>query len=149
MTNDGIPMYQFLSTGRVACVVGEVDSSRLRLLHSESPIEVVMVPETEDTETEDTENVGRPWNFNGPDGEPYTWQVMFRSPVLFASNNALVPLARYRHAKLGIISRSRRAFLEIFPAGINVIDLIVITFVSYAKHYWLDELDHVLTLSAV
>jgi hypothetical protein len=90
---------------------------------------------------------------------------MFRSPVvslrpiqvcailtiiqLFASGNALVPLARYRHAKLGIISRSRRAFLEIFPAGANVIDFIVITFVSYAKHYWLDELDQVLTLSAV
>jgi hypothetical protein len=90
---------------------------------------------------------------------------MFRSPVvsrranegcviltviqLFASGNALVPLARYRHAKLGIISRSRRAFLEIFPAGINVIDLVVITFVSYAKHYWLDELDHGPTSSTV
>jgi hypothetical protein len=90
---------------------------------------------------------------------------MFRSPVvsrranegcailtviqLLASGNALVPLARYRHAKLGIISRSRRAFLEIFPAGINVIDLIVITFVSYAKHYWLNEPDHVPTSSAV
>lgn len=107
----------------------------------------------------------RPWTFNGPDGKPYTWQIMFRSPVvscrtiknsvilmiiqLFASGNALVPLARYRHAKLGIVSRSKRAFLEIFPAGINVVDLIVITFVSYAKHHWLGELDHAPVSSAV
>lgn len=100
----------------------------------------------------------RPWTFVGPDGKPYTWQIMFRYPVvscrpfhvctvlttvqLFASGNALVPLARYKHAKLGIVSRSRRASLEIFPAGINTIDLIVISFVSYAKHYWLDEPDH-------
>jgi hypothetical protein len=72
MTNDGIAMYQvsttpcqtttisrfeahpqLLSTGRVTSVVGEVDSSRLRLLHSESPIEVVMVAEAEDTENLD------------------------------------------------------------------------------------------------
>ncbi|KAG0701594.1 hypothetical protein DFH29DRAFT_806119 [Suillus ampliporus] len=163
MTPDGIIMYQvnttlgqtttisrfenhpqLLSTGRVSCVVGEVDTGRLKLLDSESPIEVVMV-----SGAEDTENVDRPWTFNGPDGKPYTWQIMFRSPVLFVSGNALVPLARYRHAKLGIISRSRRAFLEIFPAGINVIDLIVVTFVSYAKHHWLDEPRHEPTPSAV
>jgi hypothetical protein len=72
MTNDGIPMYQvtttpcqtttisrfenhpqLLSTGRVTSVVGEVDSSHLRLLHNECPIEVVMVAETEDTENID------------------------------------------------------------------------------------------------
>ncbi|KAG2126832.1 hypothetical protein DEU56DRAFT_537141 [Suillus clintonianus] len=163
MTPDGIVMYQvnsalgqtttiyrfethprLLSTGRVSCVVGEVDSSRLRLLDSESPIEIVMV-----SGAEDTENVDRPWTFNGPDDKPYTWQIMFRSPVLFVSGNAPIPLARYRHAKLGIISRSRRAFLEIFPAGINVIDLIVVTFVSYAKHHWLDEPHHESTASAV
>ncbi|KAG1731184.1 uncharacterized protein EDB91DRAFT_1058953 [Suillus paluster] len=166
MTPDGIVMYQvnttlgqtitisrfenhpqLLHTGRVSCVVGEIDSGRLRLLDSESPIEVVMV-----SGAEDTENVNRPWlpwTFSGPDDKSYTWQILFRSPVLFVSGNALVPLARYRHAKLGIISRSRRAFLEIFPAGINVIDLIVATFVSYAKHYWLDEPDHESTPSAV
>ena len=72
MTPDGIAMYQvnttlgqtttisrfenhaqFLSTGRVSCVVGEVDSDRLRLLDNESPMEVVMVPEAEYTENVD------------------------------------------------------------------------------------------------
>lgn len=73
MTTDGIAMYQanttpgqtttisrfenhpqLLSTGRVASVVGEVDNSRLRLLHSsESPMEVVMAAKAEDTENVD------------------------------------------------------------------------------------------------
>lgn len=166
MTPDGIVMYQvnttegqtttisrfenhpgLLSTGRVSCVVGEVDSSLLRLLDSESCIEIVMV-----SGTEETENVDRRWTFNGPDNKPYTWQILFRSPVLFVtvSGNAPIPLARYRQAKLGIISRSRRAFLEIFPTGINVIDFIVVTFVSYAKHHWLlDEPHHESNPSAV
>ncbi|KAG2131265.1 uncharacterized protein EDB93DRAFT_1178781 [Suillus bovinus] len=163
MTQDGIVMYQvntavgqtttisrfenhaqLLSTGRVSCVVGEVDSSRLRLLDGESPIEIAMV-----SGVEETENFDRPWNFNGPDDKPYTWQILFRSPVLFVSGTAPIPLARYRQAKIGIISRSRRAFLEIFPAGINVIDFIVVTFVSYAKHHWLDEPHHESNPSAI
>jgi hypothetical protein len=49
------------------------------------------------------------------------------------NDNSQTPLARYRRAKLGIVSRSRKAFLEIFPAGLNVIDLIVVTFVSFSK----------------
>ena len=48
-------------------------------------------------------------------------------------DNSLTPLARYRRAKLGIVSRPRRAFLEIFPAGLEIIDLIVITFVGFMK----------------
>jgi hypothetical protein len=45
----------------------------------------------------------------------------------------MIPLARFRRAKIGIVSRSRRAFLEILPAGINLIDLIVVTFVAFMK----------------
>lgn len=163
MTPDGIVMYQvntvqgqtttiirfenhpgLLGTGRISCVVGEVDSSQLRLLDSESPIEIVVV-----SSAEETGSVDRPWTFNGPDNRPYTWQIMFHSPVLFVSGNAPIPLARYRQAKLGIISRSRRAFLEIFPAGINVIDFIVVTFVSYAKYHWPDEPYHESNPSAI
>ena len=44
-----------------------------------------------------------------------------------------MPVARYRRAKVGIVSRSRRAFLEIFPAGLAIIDLIVVTFVAFMK----------------
>ncbi len=51
------------------------------------------------------------------------------------NDNAQTPIARYRRAKLGIVSRSRKAFLEIFPAGINLIDLAVVTFVSFMKQH--------------
>ncbi|KAF7972262.1 hypothetical protein HWV62_35562 [Athelia sp. TMB] len=79
------------------------------------------------------------WAFVGPDGRPYKWQLMIRYPVLMLNDNSLTPIARYRRAKLGIVSRSRRAFLEILPAGVNIVDLVVVTFVSYAKQYLLPE----------
>jgi len=50
------------------------------------------------------------------------------------NDNSLTPIARYRRAKLGIVSRSRRAFLEILPAGVNIVDFVVVTFVSFAKY---------------
>ena len=53
---------------------------------------------------------------------------------LLLNDNSSTPIARYRHAKLGIVSRSRRAFLEIFSPGVNIVDLVVVTFVSFAKH---------------
>jgi hypothetical protein len=56
---------------------------------------------------------------------------------LVLDDNTQTPLARYRRAKLGIISRqSRKAFLEIFPAGIDCIDMIVATFVSFMVYYF-------------
>jgi hypothetical protein len=55
-----------------------------------------------------------------------TWQLIL-------NDNSNTPLARYRRAKLGIVSRSRRAFIEILPAGLGVVDLIVVTFVSFMK----------------
>lgn len=74
------------------------------------------------------------WAFTGPDNRPYKWQI-FMHPFFFLDDNSKTPIARYRSAKLGIISRSRRASLEILPAGINLIDLIVVSFAAYMKHY--------------
>ncbi|TRM57008.1 hypothetical protein BD626DRAFT_540826 [Schizophyllum amplum] len=71
------------------------------------------------------------WAFTGPDNRPYKWQI-FMHPFMTTRRR---PIARYRSAKLGIISRSRRASLEILPAGINLIDLIVVSFAAYMKHY--------------
>ncbi|TFK35480.1 hypothetical protein BDQ12DRAFT_726004 [Crucibulum laeve] len=74
------------------------------------------------------------WEFTGPDSQKYKWQMFVHSPILIlnSSTNPLV-LARYRRAKIGIVSRSRRAFLEILPAGLGIIDLIVVTFVSFMR----------------
>ena len=58
---------------------------------------------------------------------------------LLLNDKSMTPIARYRRAKPGIVSRSRRAFLEIFPAGVNIVDLVVVTFVSFAKHTFVLE----------
>lgn len=41
------------------------------------------------------------------------------------NDNLTTPLARYRRAKLGIVTRPRRAFLEIFPSGLEITDLLL------------------------
>ena len=70
------------------------------------------------------------------------WLTQYLFPFqLILNDNSQTALARYRHAKLGIVSRSRRAFLEVLPAGLNVVDLVVVTFVSFMKQrmtidYW-------------
>jgi len=58
---------------------------------------------------------------------------------LFLADNSFTPLARYHCAKIGIVSRSRRAVLEILPAGAGVIDLIIVTFVGFIKQRLLIE----------
>ncbi|KAJ8093337.1 hypothetical protein PM082_020194 [Marasmius tenuissimus] len=74
------------------------------------------------------------WSFTGPDERPYKWQVFIKYPVLFLNDTSNTPLARYRRAKLGIVSRSRRPFLEIFPAAMDCVDLVVVTFVTFMIH---------------
>ncbi|KDR82124.1 hypothetical protein GALMADRAFT_135488 [Galerina marginata CBS 339.88] len=91
----------------------------------------------EDDENNEQEEIS--WGFKGPDSRPYKWQMFVHSPVLLLDDNSFTPLARYRRAKLGIVSRSRRAFLEILPAGINLIDFIVVTFVGFMKQRVLVE----------
>lgn len=59
--------------------------------------------------------------------------ILTCSPQLILNDNSHTLLAKYRRAKLGIVSRSRRAFLEILPAGLSSVDLIVVTFVSFMK----------------
>ena len=51
------------------------------------------------------------------------------------NDDSYILLARYRRPKLGIVSRSRRAFIEILPAGLDIIDFIVVTFVSFMKQH--------------
>jgi len=75
------------------------------------------------------------WAFTGPDEIQYKWFIL-RQPVLMLNDNSQTPIARYRRAKIGIVSRSRRAFLEVFPAGVNLLDLVVVTFVTYMKQYY-------------
>ncbi|KAF9076881.1 hypothetical protein BDP27DRAFT_1379797 [Rhodocollybia butyracea] len=80
------------------------------------------------------------WTFTGPDLKPYKWQIFIQYPVLILNDNSQLPLARYKRAKLGIVStRSRRPSLEILPAGVNSIDMIVVTFVSFMIYCFADS----------
>lgn len=88
----------------------------------------------------------------GPDDKKYIWQMFVKSPIvspplplapygsnlgfpqLVLADTSFVPLARYRRAKVGIVSRARKGFLEILPEGLRVVDMIIVTFVAFMKH---------------
>ncbi|KAH6899244.1 hypothetical protein BKA70DRAFT_1314803 [Coprinopsis sp. MPI-PUGE-AT-0042] len=74
------------------------------------------------------------WGFMGPDEKKYIWQMFVKSPILVLADRSFVPLARYRRAKVGIVSRARKGFLEILPEGLPVVDMIIVTFVAFMKH---------------
>lgn len=66
---------------------------------------------------------------------PFCSSLLIPNPtqLIILAEPSLIPLARYRRAKIGIVSRPRRAFLEILPAGVGIIDFIVVTFVAFMK----------------
>ncbi|TFK64532.1 hypothetical protein BDN72DRAFT_774449 [Pluteus cervinus] len=99
----------------------------LRLSWGEyAELRLIVFPATE-------EDNGRSWIFVGPNDQSYKWQILFKYPVLLTNDNSRTPIARYHRAKLGIISRSRRGSLEILPAGADIADIVVVTFVSFMK----------------
>ncbi|PFH53532.1 hypothetical protein AMATHDRAFT_97975, partial [Amanita thiersii Skay4041] len=71
------------------------------------------------------------WEFTGPDNRSYKWQFFLCSPMLFVNDNTHTLLARFCRAKVGIVSRPRRSSLEIHPAGLHMVDWIVLTFVTF------------------
>ncbi|KAF5349671.1 hypothetical protein D9756_008875 [Leucocoprinus leucothites] len=73
------------------------------------------------------------WSFTGPDNRPYKWISLASNPVLVNDTIPPTPIACYRPAKLGIVSRSRRGFLEILPEGLEKEDWIVATFAGYFR----------------
>jgi hypothetical protein len=73
------------------------------------------------------------WSFKGPDDRPYKWISLASNPVLIHDIQPPTPIACFRPAKLGIVSRSRRGFLEILPPGLDKEDWIVVTFVGYFR----------------
>ncbi|KAF9032961.1 hypothetical protein BJ165DRAFT_765312 [Panaeolus papilionaceus] len=79
------------------------------------------------------------WEFTGVESKPFRWQFFAHCPVLMIADSSFTPLARYSRAKIGIVSRARKAFLEILPAGLGLIDFIVVTFVAFMKQRILIE----------
>jgi len=121
------------STGKVGTRIGQIEGKPqgMTLQLCTTDHELVLHPSNSNATDLEAANS---WAFTGPDDRPYKWQIFVQYPVLLLNDNSYVLLARYRRAKLGIVSRSRKAFLEILPAGLGIVDFIVVTFVSFMKH---------------
>jgi len=76
---------------------------------------------------------GRNRIFTGPDGEEYIWKLGQKRCKLFVNDSAKTPVAYFHRRKLGIIGAARPASLEIFTAGKDMVDLIVVTGVYVEK----------------
>ncbi|KAF8957749.1 hypothetical protein BDZ97DRAFT_1706486 [Flammula alnicola] len=76
---------------------------------------------------------GRDRIFTGPDGKEYAWKMgptvseLFLVPTDPKAEHTLV--ARFRTPHVGIIHETRLPSLEIFPAGEDMVDLILTTFI--------------------
>ncbi|KIM49875.1 hypothetical protein M413DRAFT_439006 [Hebeloma cylindrosporum] len=64
--------------------------------------------------------------FTGPDGREYVWSLG-NSTKLCLNDPERTPVARYHHRTLGLIGEARPARLEIFAAGKDMADIIVVT----------------------
>jgi len=76
---------------------------------------------------------GRHRAFTGPDGLEYQWILGFRVPELVRRDAARTPVARFHRRRFVIFGKARRASLEIFPEGMHMVDLILVTFVYVQK----------------
>ncbi|KAF8352175.1 hypothetical protein F5887DRAFT_912732 [Amanita rubescens] len=71
--------------------------------------------------------------FTGPDSLEYQWILGCRFPELVRRDAARTPVARFHRRCLGFFGKARRASLEIFPEGMHMVDLILVTFVYIQK----------------
>ncbi|KIM49884.1 hypothetical protein M413DRAFT_439018 [Hebeloma cylindrosporum] len=77
--------------------------------------------------------LGRNRIFTGPDGREYIWKLGPFVCKLFVNDSDKTPVAFFHRRHVGIIGKARPASLEIFEAGRDMIDLIVVTGVYMAK----------------
>ncbi|KIM49883.1 hypothetical protein M413DRAFT_59206, partial [Hebeloma cylindrosporum] len=67
--------------------------------------------------------------FTGPDGREYMWRLGKRrcKASLFVNDSAKTPVACLHRRGPGIVGHAPAASLEIFAAGKDIVDLIVVT----------------------
>jgi hypothetical protein len=71
--------------------------------------------------------LGRNRVFTGPDGREYFWSLGALKCKLFVKDSAETPVACFHLRQLGVIGDAQPASLEIFSAGKDMVDLIVVT----------------------
>lgn len=76
---------------------------------------------------------GRHRAFMAPNGLEYKWLLGAFTPELVAKDRAKTPIARFHRPSLGIFGKAKPASLEIFLAGEDIVETIVITFIYIEK----------------
>jgi hypothetical protein len=72
--------------------------------------------------------------FTAPDGRDYRWTVTLGRPKLDLKHSGpKVKVARYHRGSIGIVTERTHAALEILPAGIPIVDAVVMTFIYLEK----------------
>ncbi|KDQ54056.1 hypothetical protein JAAARDRAFT_196820 [Jaapia argillacea MUCL 33604] len=75
---------------------------------------------------------GRDRKFTAPDGLEYRWVMRNHSMKLVLDDTSDTIVVKFHEGSPGYLSPKRRSYLEIFPNGQHMIDIIVATFV-YAE----------------
>ncbi|KAJ8502479.1 hypothetical protein ONZ45_g11716 [Pleurotus djamor] len=81
------------------------------------------------------QRVGFAWRdrvFVGTDDREYKWRLSSASK-LYLNDRTETPVARSHKLSLGIFGPSHSPYLEVFPEGEGILDMIIITFVYVEK----------------
>ncbi|KAE9393801.1 hypothetical protein BT96DRAFT_878908 [Gymnopus androsaceus JB14] len=73
------------------------------------------------------EQLGRHYAFTGQDGKEYRWHLPLTCTKLTSNDTLETPIATFHRGKL--FSLKSRAYLEIFPEGLHMMDEILVTFI--------------------
>ncbi|KAJ7119099.1 hypothetical protein C8R44DRAFT_790012 [Mycena epipterygia] len=72
---------------------------------------------------------GRHHVFTASDGKEYKWIISTYTTELKSNDAAETPVAHYRPKKFGLLSKTRKASLEVLPEFEHLMDDILVTFV--------------------
>ncbi|KAI0062123.1 hypothetical protein BV25DRAFT_1825987 [Artomyces pyxidatus] len=67
--------------------------------------------------------------FTASDGRAYRWILGALTCWLKPDDGSDVEIARYHPRKLGIFGKARKAFLEVSPDGVPILDELIMTFI--------------------
>ncbi|KAF9009723.1 hypothetical protein BDQ17DRAFT_1348727 [Cyathus striatus] len=78
---------------------------------------------------------GKTHIFIAPDGRQYKWSLGRRAPQLSLNDATQAPVARFRPSRKGFLcfGKETPGILQIYPAGMHIIDLVFMTFIYVEK----------------
>ncbi|KDQ23063.1 hypothetical protein PLEOSDRAFT_1068135 [Pleurotus ostreatus PC15] len=76
---------------------------------------------------------GRHRAFTAPDGREYVWKMGMWASELYVNDGSDTTVACFHGSSIGFLSPTRDAYLEIYPEGRHIKDVIVMTFIYVEK----------------